>query len=192
MKRLRGIALALTAAIVVMSLFAVYTVLDDVTDESKDLQQQVETSDADRADLRAELEEQRDKTALLADQVASLGKTPVVTPSSPPADARRYVPVPGEKGDRGPAGRSVTFIEVLRAVGQMIDDALARSCGGSCVGPKGDTGEKGEKGATGEPGVGMTGESHCDAQGRFVFGLTDGSEAVVDGSRCRQAGVLPE
>lgn len=103
------------------------------------------------------------------------------------SDVYRYCGSDGScEGEDGKDGKPATIAQVISAVGQMIDEALVRVCGGSCVGPKGDS----VTGPQGEPGVGLTGESHCDAQGRFVFELTNGEESVVQGSRCRERGVL--
>lgn len=60
------------------------------------------SSIADSTSLRAELKQQQAATQALADQVKSLGQTPIVTPSTPPPVNIRYVPIPGPAGPAGP------------------------------------------------------------------------------------------
>ncbi|WNM65434.1 membrane protein [Microbacterium phage Phonegingi] len=106
-------------------------------------------------DSVAENAELRDKVDALYEQVLAAGEEPVTEPetSTPPAS------LPGEKGDKGEAGRPPTQAEIVDAVLNVCAQTAL------CTGPAGQPGEsvKGDPGKDGQPGA--PGESITGPQG---------------------------
>lgn len=116
----------------------------------------------ERAEISKRLDEQRDASATLAEQVKALGGKPVVTTSGDVV-----------MGPQGPRGPGVTPAQVRAGVDdwcsvgdrckppgpsrQQLYAAVAAHCAaGNCQGPRGLKGDKGDKGDTGEQGPGVT------------------------------------
>lgn len=176
MRKLRTLAVALTAAIAIMSILGVYLVLDELTSSARD-------GRADRADLRNELGQQEQKTAILAKQLEALGETPAVQPSPTgalPPTSIRYVPIPGPRGLPGPPGID----------GSDGNDGAAGPAGAiGATGPAGPTGKDGANGKDGTDGVdGKDGRGvssvTCGDDGAWTITYTDGTSSTTNGP-CR-------
>lgn len=160
MKGLRSLAVALTVLIVSLSGYAVYLVLDDLT--SRVTVAEVESGKNGKAAAEA-----NQKAEVLAQQVRSLGETPIVQPSTPKTDEKspiRYVPVPGPTGATGPAGTPGKSLPGLPgAPGQSVVGPPGD------VGPSGATGPSGSAGKDGKDGTpgadGSTGSPGADGRG---------------------------
>lgn len=128
MRSLRIVSVILTVLIVAGSAFAVYLVLDDLTDR-------LTAAEVRSGENRANADEANRKTEALATQLKALGETPVVEPDNGAQPQIRYVPVPGKDGAAGRRGLP----------------GLPGSDGASITGPPGES-ATGEPGPTGSPG----------------------------------------
>lgn len=128
------------------------------------VQDDIEDSRRDRADLRSELAGQHEISTALAEQVRALGEEPVVEPSDPPTTAPILQGERGPIGPRGPAG-----LPGLPGVDGTDGEPGAVGADGEpgAVGESGATGAQGEPGASGAQGpAGATGpQGEPGAQG---------------------------
>ena len=138
---------------------------------------------AERADLQRQVAQLQAGTTLLADQIKSLGETPVVTPQKPLPNVNvRYIPVPGPRGPVGPVGP-------VGVAGKTVVGAPGSAGGEGPAGPAGPAGKDGSNGADGSPGApGQDGRGiqsiTCDSSGVWQITYTDGTTQSVDGP-CR-------
>ncbi|WP_185972905.1 hypothetical protein [Aeromicrobium piscarium] len=133
-----------------------------------------EQSRADRAELYAELAEQREASEALAEQVRGLGEEPVVDAARPRSPELRYAPVPGRPGADGEPGAQG---EPGRPGRDGEDgESIIGPPGESIVGPPGITGPAGPPGASGPAGPpgerGTTGERGTDGRGIAAIACT--------------------
>ena len=162
---------------------------------------------SERADLIAQLDEERAKVDALYEQLRSVGEDPVVEPG----DDAAPTPADGAPGPTGPQGvpgddgAPPSAADVLVAVsaycasvggcrgadgtnGQPGTNGEPGAPGESIVGPQGPAGPAGPEGAPGTPGangVSVTGVScviRDDLSTAFRFAFSDGSTADVAGA----------
>lgn len=129
-----------------------------------------ERDSSDRADLRVEVTEQQKRADLLAQQVRSLGETPIVQPSTPAVKGEpksRYVPVPGPAGKDGANGLPGKSLPGLPgAPGQSVVGPPGATGKDGATGPAGPTGSAGKDGKDGGPGAdGAPGSNGADGRG---------------------------
>lgn len=158
--RLSFIALVAAMGLIGLGLFSLGHRVDS-------LGSQLEQSDSDRTQLRADLKKQRDASATLAEQVEALGGKPAVTTGG---DV-----VAGPEGKRGPAPTAAQIragVDAWCSVGdrckppgpsrqQMVAAVAAHCASGNCQGSPGRDGQDGQgtdgkDGQDGAPGPGPT------------------------------------
>lgn len=165
---------------------------------------------AERAELIAQLDEERAKVDALYEQLRSVGENPVVSPGSESPSTPGPSGPTGPQGVPGDDGRAPTSEEVIAAVnaycasiggcrgadGQTIVGPIGPAGtpgtnGETIVGPQGPAGEPGAAGpagpagATGATGVGVQSVAcvvRDDLSTAFRFTLTDGSAYDVTGA----------
>lgn len=145
--------------------------LNAATDTSRKL----DSSAADRIELRSELAQQKAATQALTDQVKGLGETPVVTPEKPIPPAVRYVPVPGPRGPVGPVGPASKIPGPAGTSGK--DAAPAQDGKEGPQGPVGPAGPQGDPGKDGKDAPTIT-DIKCDGS-TGVFTFSDGNTINV-------------
>jgi hypothetical protein len=183
--RFRVVAYTLIGGLVVGTLANLYLRTSEVIDFGHRRAEVVDSA----------LEEANRKIDLLGEQIRQSGEEPVV-PTDPvePGEVEapagiRYVPVPGRDGTDGedgqpgedgkdgapgavgPMGPGPTVDQILSAIATYCE--ANGGCRGESV--KGDRGEQGR-------GIEAV---ECNDDSRFVIRYDDGSEQVIEDSRCR-------
>lgn len=163
------------------------------------VQDDVDESRRDRADLRVIVAEQHAAATALAEQVRELGEEPVIDPGDPPPAAVNLPStervIVGPRGPAGPPGRP--------GVGEQGEPGKPGADGESITGPQGEAGASitgppgmdGKDGAAGTPGApgadGKDGAPGKDGRGvasvactspfetTWTYTYTDGSTQIV-------------
>jgi len=134
-----------------------------VASENDSLERRTDASDADRADLRADLEAQQDALDKANRRLIKAGEKPVTepTPEAGPQGIPGLQGPPGEDGEPGPPGRR----------GRAGEDGTDGATGTN--GRNGQDGERGPMGPPGPAGVdGTNGRDGEDGQSAFPFTFT--------------------
>lgn len=185
MRLLRILSIVITGLIVAGSAFAVYLVLDDLTDR-------LTTAEVRSGENKANADEANRKAEALATQVKSLGETPVVEPNSKAQPEIRYVPVPGRPGsdgangvngrdgNDGPPGASLPGKDGVSIRG--ADGANGSDGADGQNGVDGAPGSPGKDGTNGSPGADGRGIASLSCSGlfapiTFTVTYTDGTTA---------------
>ncbi|VXB81523.1 collagen-like protein [Aeromicrobium sp. 9AM] len=170
--RLRHIALAVILAIAAVCFYAIFTVVNGLSDRLDTAEDHASSSSATAADAVS-------RAKVLEAQVKQLGGTPAVSVPTKPSTTldNPYVPVPGPAGRDGRDGRSITG---------PPGESITGPPGDSVTGPQGavgPAGSAGKDGTDGKDGRSITSTS-CQSDGTWLITYSDDTTQTVDGP-CR-------
>lgn len=154
MKKLRYLAITITATIALLCGVVVYLTLDHVTDRLTAAERQAHVDRRERTTADAKVE-------ALGKQLTALGETPVVEPDTDLDPDIQYVPVPGRPGADGRPG--APGANGRAGPTGPVAPSIPGKPGASITGPAGQDGADGKPGADGKDG--QNGTNGADGRG---------------------------